>query len=365
ATHAHAGDAHRLAERWVAGDDVDWRALARGGRRIGLPGYPFGGDVYGGARDAHDPSRRLHPLLHRNVSTLSQVAFTSTFDGGEPFLRDHLLHGRRVLPGAAYLEMIHAAAERALAPAAGAGAGVALVNVVWVRPVEVVDASVTVRLAFAPADDDGLVAFEIRSETAGGGGALHCRGHVQRIAEPAPGRIDLHALRERCAAPRLSAARCYETYARLGLDYGPSHRGVVDVRGEREHLLARIVLACLPDADARPMHAGLVDSAFQATLAAVAETPDELERLDAAPVPFALGRLDVLAPCAPQMWASIRVRRIGGAHADGGRTASDDALLAKIDIDLVDDAGNVCVRVRDLAARRFVREPARAPSRTL
>ncbi|WP_155754966.1 non-ribosomal peptide synthetase [Burkholderia thailandensis] len=365
ATHAHAGDAHRLAERWVAGDDVDWRALSRGGRRIGLPGYPFGGDVYGGARDAHDPSRRLHPLLHRNVSTLSQVAFTSTFDGGEPFLRDHLLHGRRVLPGAAYLEMIHAAAERALAPAAGAGAGVALANVVWVRPVEVVDASVTVRLAFAPADDDGLVAFEIRSETAGGGGALHCRGHVQRIAEPAPGQIDLHALRERCAAPRLSAARCYETYARLGLDYGPSHRGVVDVRGEREHLLARIVLAGLPDADARPMHAGLVDSAFQATLAAVAETPDELERLDAAPVPFALGRLDVLAPCAPQMWASIRVRRIGGAHADGGRTASDDALLAKIDIDLVDDAGNVCVRVRDLAARRFVREPARAPSRTL
>ncbi|MCW0098733.1 hypothetical protein OIV54_31975, partial [Burkholderia pseudomallei] len=69
ATHAHAGDAHRLAERWVAGDDVDWRALSRGGRRIGLPGYPFGGDVYGGARDAHDPSRRLHPLLHRKVST--------------------------------------------------------------------------------------------------------------------------------------------------------------------------------------------------------------------------------------------------------------------------------------------------------
>ena len=35
----------------------------------------------------------LHPLLHRNTSTLSEQRFSSTFSGDEYFLADHSVQG--------------------------------------------------------------------------------------------------------------------------------------------------------------------------------------------------------------------------------------------------------------------------------
>src|SRR5262245_50326112 len=35
--------------------------------------------------------------------------FRSVFDGGEPFLADHVIHGQKILPGMAYLELARAA----------------------------------------------------------------------------------------------------------------------------------------------------------------------------------------------------------------------------------------------------------------
>ena len=48
---------------------------------------------------------QLHPLLHRNTSDFSGQRFSSTFSGDEFFLRDHVVAGRRMLPGVACLEM--------------------------------------------------------------------------------------------------------------------------------------------------------------------------------------------------------------------------------------------------------------------
>ena len=56
----------------------------------------------------------IHPLLHRNTSDFSVRRFSSSFTGEEYFLRDHVVGGRRILPGVAYLEMARAAIERAL-----------------------------------------------------------------------------------------------------------------------------------------------------------------------------------------------------------------------------------------------------------
>lgn len=48
----------------------------------------------------------LHPLLHRNTSDFSEQRFSSTFTGQEFFLKDHVVNGRKVLSGAACLEMV-------------------------------------------------------------------------------------------------------------------------------------------------------------------------------------------------------------------------------------------------------------------
>ena len=51
--------------------------------------------------------------MHANTSDLSEQRFTSSFTGEEFFLRDHVVQGERVLPGAAQLELARAAAARA------------------------------------------------------------------------------------------------------------------------------------------------------------------------------------------------------------------------------------------------------------
>ncbi|MFD2426622.1 hypothetical protein ACFSUI_24250 [Ralstonia solanacearum] len=78
----------------------------------------------------------MHPLLHANVSDLSQQKFVSVFNGDEFFLRDHRVHGDKVLPGVAYLEMAREAVSRSLGEAAPAGV-LTLRNLVWSQPVTI------------------------------------------------------------------------------------------------------------------------------------------------------------------------------------------------------------------------------------
>ncbi|MGH8879373.1 MAG: type I polyketide synthase, partial [Stackebrandtia sp.] len=110
-------DLEALAQVWVRGTPIRWTDLDPTPRRkLGLPGYPF-------ARERHWPeltsrakegptgeSHPLHPLLGRNVSTLEQQRFVTTFTGSAPLLRDHVVTGRPLLPAAAILEMVRAAA---------------------------------------------------------------------------------------------------------------------------------------------------------------------------------------------------------------------------------------------------------------
>ena len=59
-------------------------------------------------------SARLHPLVHLNISTLTQQRYRTQLTGDEFFLRDHRVRmptgsAVGVLPGVAYLEMARAA----------------------------------------------------------------------------------------------------------------------------------------------------------------------------------------------------------------------------------------------------------------
>ncbi|NED53514.1 hypothetical protein G3I24_21770, partial [Micromonospora aurantiaca] len=91
-----------LAERWVAGADVDWTAMPAG-RRVPLPTYPFARDRFWTGRDRRE------------------TALTPT----DPLVADHTLHGVPVLPGAAFLRQ------------ATAGGSARAADVTWLRPVVV------------------------------------------------------------------------------------------------------------------------------------------------------------------------------------------------------------------------------------
>jgi len=229
----------------------------------------------------------LHPLLHANTSDLSQQRYTSTFTGQEFFLADHLVEvagGNRhsVLPGVAYLEMARAAVERAL-PDSGGARALELRDVVWSRPL-VVRASTELSICLST-DESEQIAYEISSGTAERDVVVHCQGRAIFTPHVAGTKLNLEELKSQMRGSRLEGATLYALCSRMGLHYGPAHRGVESLeRGERQ-LLARLQLptACAGRAAEYVLHPSLMDAALQACLVTESE-----EGYDRPWLPFAL-----------------------------------------------------------------------------
>ncbi|WP_418120939.1 ketoacyl-synthetase C-terminal extension domain-containing protein [Variovorax sp. NFACC29] len=90
------GKLRKLVELWVRGLAFDWARLYDGEvtpRRISLPTYPFAKEQYWvpQARMLFAPGKpvgeELHPLVHRNTSSLAEQRFSSVFTGRSSSLR--------------------------------------------------------------------------------------------------------------------------------------------------------------------------------------------------------------------------------------------------------------------------------------
>ncbi|HSN98368.1 MAG TPA: beta-ketoacyl synthase N-terminal-like domain-containing protein, partial [Candidatus Nanopelagicales bacterium] len=117
---AARGKLDRIAELWVAGAAIDWRLLARGDRprRLALPGYPFARERYwlpelpsAPMLTAADASPCLGMLDPRGAFE-GVLRFRKLWSSREPYLDQHRIFGRPVLPGAVYLEAAFEAARQ-------------------------------------------------------------------------------------------------------------------------------------------------------------------------------------------------------------------------------------------------------------
>jgi len=317
-----------IAARWVAGDTVEWPVLyASPRRRLRLPTYPF-------AREVHHVDAAFAGPAPGATATAT-ADYTQRLDAGAFYLSDHRVRGARILPGAMGLELARAAfaAGRPFAPTA-------LGRVVWQHPLRLDAGSVTVTIPLSPGHD-GASAFRLLS---GGSDSLpHVLGTVGPLDDPSPERIDLDGLRRRCAR-KLETERLYATYAALGLDYGPAFRAMDEVRLGTGEVLARLRLPAAAAGSSFALHPSMVDGAFQAAIGFFQEDGDGNVAL-----PFGMDRVEALAPTTDAMWAHLR-------KVPGG------AGIHKLDLDLADDDGRICVRFRGFTLRVLKRA---APARDL
>ena len=393
-------DLESLGQAWANGGQVDWDSLYSGEkpRRIGLPLYPFARTVIphpeltlepGAVREAAGAGQRQdqdyeqdqdqetktaregvapHPLAQRNTSTLNGLRFSSTLDGREFFLADHVVEKRKTLSAAACLEMARAAVEQSLPPQTSTNTNgkatapvLRLSRIVWARPLCVADEPKDVHVAIK-GNLPGPVSFEIQtlSDTAAGEVSVHSQGAVERDFAAVPGAIDIDAVRT--GAPlEFSSEQCYAAFAALGIDYGPGHRGLAALYVGADLVLARLRL---PDsvrdtAGRYVLHPSLMDAAFQATIgfgfreAGVKPEShpggangngkfalDQLSLLKPC-LPYALEQIEVFQACTPSMWAIIH------RPASQGRSGA----IETFDLDLCDDLGTVLIRIRGFAAR--------------
>ena len=294
-----------------------------------------------------DDTARLHPLVHTNVSDLEQQAYLTRFGGDEPFLRDHRIHGRQVLPGVAYLEMARAAVALAT-PAREVdevqSLGIELRNIVWAQPVLFPDhAQLALSLFVEEGPGNGDPGERIGLEIYSDADTVHFQAQALRVAPVAAPRHALDALSGRMRAGRIDADVFYARLAMAGVDLGPAHRGVTDVRLGQDELLADIVLPDVVRGDTETcmLPPSLLDSAVQAAM--VLAMPDDPDAPP--PLPFALDALHVFGPCVPRM--QVWARR--SLATDSTSPASQRVI--RLDIDLCDPDGDVRVRFTGFSAR--------------
>jgi acyl transferase domain-containing protein/enoyl-CoA hydratase/carnithine racemase/acyl carrier protein len=311
----------KLLDLWVKGLDVEWRQLYGEvtPQRLALPMYPFAKERYwieapalpqAAARGASAPAAAaamavIHPLLHGNASDLREQRYRSTFAGDEWFLADHGANGaaeQKVLPALAHLEMARAAIAHA-SPAGAEPTVLELRDTVWGPPM-VVDEHTTVTIALAAADTD-TIDYDIFSESANQT-IVYCQGRAVSTHAPAVAALDLDRLERHVGRDQL--------LVRL-----PSPPTATD-------MAADFVL-----------HPSVLDRALQAVIGWLdGPSPSSGSR-----VPSALDVLRIVSPCPEEL--------IAWGRYSPGSDATD--ALARLDLDLCDVRGRVCVQMHGLSLR--------------
>ncbi|UMR29381.1 type I polyketide synthase [Massilia sp. MB5] len=350
------GKSGKVLDLWVKGLVLDWERLYDRGQlasrrpsRISLPTYPFAKQRYwvpAGAPRQAAASAVLHPLLHRNTSDIFGLQFSTRLSGDEFFLKDHKVEGASVLPGAAQLEMAYRAACEGLRM----NGGLVLRNIVWTRPITVDAAGLEIHIALSP-EDDGSVSYEIFDDA----DAVFSQGKVvasrQDASAPAPSH-DLASLRQQCGGMQVGGKDCYAIFEQAGLHYGPSFQALKELLIGEQQVMAHISLPQLlaETSAAYVLHPSLLDAALQASVGMQLQAGGgQAMRLM---LPFALGSLEVFAPCETEMWALLRF--------SPGSSARD--AVQKLDIDLCSESGAVLASLRQFSLRALAGDPDPAPA---
>ncbi|MDK8180302.1 SDR family NAD(P)-dependent oxidoreductase [Paenibacillus sp. UMB4589-SE434] len=357
----HQESLYAMADLYCQGYDIPIELMDVDGARpvrVHLPPYPFAKEHYWAEAAVSSKSdstgslstQQYHPLLQHNTSSFAEQRFSSTFTGDEFFLSDHKVMGSKVLPGVAYLEMARAAAEYAAemskqeetANALQSQVVVRLKHVVWANPLRVEEAPVQAHIGLYP-EDSGEIGYEIYAKETDDR-TVYSKGCVSfhRLEGDIPC-LDVAAIQAECSQRELSATDCYKAFEAIGLSYGEGHRGIERIYAGQGQVLAKLKLPhSLASTEQRyVLHPCLMDSALQAAIGLLISDGTDKPAANTPALPFALEELDIFAPCKAEMWARLRYSKDSTAATK----------LQKLDIELCDEQGHICVRLNGFTSR--------------
>jgi acyl transferase domain-containing protein/acyl carrier protein len=323
----------------VEGVDVDWAEFDQpwARRRVALPTYPFQRDRCWLERAPvapPGPPAGGHPLLGRRI-LLAAVPETAVWEGqlaltALPYLADHRVQGRVIVPATAYLEMMLAAAGEIF----GDGP-VEIGDIRLDKPIFLADdAAYRVQLTLRREGDEGSIQIHGVPATGEDGQrewTLHVTARVSRGRAPAE-ETGLDEVRERCIET-VPGDVFYARLAERGNEWGSTFRGVTMVWRGADEALSEVRVPDVLKADCRRyrVHPAVADAAGHVLVATIPLEPSG-GPLGGAFVGGGIDRIRVhRSPLGSTLWA----------HARRRREAEDADNVLRGDVTLYDERGVV------------------------
>ncbi|HEX2132867.1 MAG TPA: type I polyketide synthase, partial [Actinophytocola sp.] len=321
-----------LAEAFVAGVDVDWRAVSEPGGHLDLPTYAFQHDRYwisptpgAGNLTAAGLGTADHPLLAGSIHLAGGGwLFTGRWSTQDhPWLADHAVFGQVVVPGAALVE---------LAAAAGARIGCPVVEELTLEAPIVLteDTPTTVQVRV---DGSGHVTVHTRTHDEQEW-VQHATGRLTDTAGPVTGETGWPPE----DADPVALDGFYETLAERGFGYGPAFQGLRAAWRRGDDFYAEVAAA---EDDGFLVHPAVLDAAFHAVLT---------EATDDVVLPFSWSGVQLHGPTASVL--RVRLTRVGDETIR--MVATDTAGNPVVSVDAV--AGRP-VSADQIAAARTTGDP--------
>lgn len=335
----------KLAAKWVNGAAVDWSLLPRDGSatRLSLPVYPFAKERYWAPQmqkpTDHLSAVELHPLVHSNRSNLSHYAYRSRFTGSEFFLANHQIAQQKMMPAAAYIEMIYFAIADMYGMDNEAFT-LQLQDVMWGSPFIVIDNhELELRLSVQAQD---VFELEIVSFGTQGDVIVHCNGVAMATRNSERPEIDLACIQQRCSEQHISGEKVYQAFKEMSVEIGPKHQGIQSLAIGKEELLGSLsICAEAQESLGYWLHPAMLDSALQSVIGCI----ENLQINDSQPiVPFCVETVTVYAATESQMLCWIK-------------QVEQTEHSAAFDLILCDSSGKVCAELKGLAAKRITSAP--------
>ncbi|MWA16244.1 type I polyketide synthase [Streptomyces sp. BA2] len=284
-----------LAELYGQGAAIDWAQVVPGPRRhVDLPRYPWQRESFWFSPEpnlAHSPAaqatpaaRAPHPLLGRPVPVEGAHCWEGPLDRDtNAYLDEHRVQGEVILPGTAYLELVHAAVCEVLGDTPVTLADVTYRTALFLPAREKPD----LRVRLEPGAD-GALRFSVHSRPAGGEWRPHAVGTARREAA-AGQRLDLEAVRTRCAE-HVTGPDFYAAHESRGNHWGPPFRALVELWRRDGETLARLRAPeeTADDLAHHLFHPALLDACGQSLAATLPVEPGAVAGDDV----FVLGGID-------------------------------------------------------------------------
>ncbi|MBL3615775.1 polyketide synthase dehydratase domain-containing protein, partial [Bacillus sp. RHFS18] len=202
-----------MAEFWVSGGNLSWEDFRTGRKpaKIALPTYPFLKNRLWVSNKAQTTSAAgTAPLFDFSAG---ECRFYKTLSDSEYYVKDHVVHGNMVLPGAAIIEAAREAGERLYGKSV-----IKLSQVVWAVPITV-EKEKTIMIDLLPNQKDGrfVVKTDMQPEA-----AVHCQGNIITCGDKDASHTEHFKLDSWLTGQKrlISGAECYRNFRQSGLDYG-------------------------------------------------------------------------------------------------------------------------------------------------